>query len=179
MRQQQYDDPCTIDTTWTAQEDSAPLAVRRNTFVPAPRTPTQVQQPAPLEAFNVQSPAQSLVRIDSSYEDRSRGFVWVTLPVAATVGVLSCVAGVALFRTPVLSFGILTWFLTAFCATWIVAWVSHLAISPDGAALWSSLALWRTVSREQQFRHDRYWQEYTDARRDNGLDVRPAARRRR
>ena len=183
MKRTQYEDPpqvsTFVDTTWDVQEDTAIVPVRRNNnFVPAPRV-TQVTAVQPLTEFNVQSPAQSLVKLDTSYEDRARGFVWVSLPLAAITGVLSCVAGVVLFQTPVLSFGILTWFLTAFCLTWVTAWALHLFMSPDGALVWSSWALWRTVGKEQSHRHQVYWRQYEDSRRDAGLDVRPASRRRR
>ncbi len=141
---------------------------RRSNFVPAASRVIEVQPPVPMEGFNVPSPAQSMVELRTSYTDRSRGFVWAITPVAAITGLLSCVAGVALFAVPALSFAILTWFLTAFCLTWIVGYVAHLLLSPDGALFANTWFLWRTVQREQKHRHDRYWTSYRDARRDSG-----------
>ena len=69
--------------------------------------------------------------------------------------------------------------MITFCLTWTVAYLAHLVMSPDGALFANTWQLWRTVQREQSHRHDRYWQEYTDARRDAGLEVRTAPRRRR
>ena len=182
MQRTQYEDPpqAFVDTTWTAQEDTAPIVpVRRNNnFVPAPRV-TQATAVQPLETFNVPTPSTSVTELRTTYEDRSKGFLWAIAPVAIVTGVLSCVAGVALFRVPLLSWSLLQTFLAVFCATWVVGYVSHLVMSPDGALFANTWQLWRTVGREQQFRHDRYWQEYTDSRRDAGLDVRPASRRRR
>ena len=141
---------------------------RRETFVPAAPVQPLPAQPAPLEGFNVPSPATSSVELRTSYEDRARGFVWSITPVAAVTGVLSCVAGVVLAGVPLLSFAILTWFLTAFCLTWAIGYALHLLLSPDGALFFNTFMLWRTVEREQKDRHKRYWTQYRDSRRDSG-----------
>ena len=139
---------------------------RRTTFVhPAPQ-PAHVPDIAPVTGFDVVSPATANVELRTSYTDRSKGFVWAITPVAAVTGVLSCVAGVALFSVPLLSFAILAWFLVAFCVTWIIGYLIHTAASPDGVLLFSTWQLWRTVQREQTHRHARYWQAHEDARMD-------------
>jgi membrane protein YdbS with pleckstrin-like domain len=74
------------------------------------------------------------------------------------------VAAVGLFSVPLLSFGALLWLFTGFAATWLIAYVSHLFISPDGSTWWHTLMLWRIVEREQKFRHDRFWTQYYDQR---------------
>ena len=146
----------------------APLA-RRGTFVPpAPQPQPLPAQPAPMDGFNVPSPATANVELRTSYEDRARGFVWAITPVALVTGVLSCVAGVVLAGVPLLSFAILTWFLTAFCLTWAIGYALHLLLSPDGALFLNTWFLWRTVRREQEDRHKRYWTQYRDSRRDSG-----------
>ena len=150
----------------------APLA-RRTTFVPpAPQPAQSPAQPAPLESFNVPSPAQSMVELRTSYTDRAKGFVWAITPVAAVTGVLSCVAGVTLFAVPLLSWTLLQTFLAFFCVTWIVGYGLHLLMSPDGALLLNTVFLWRTVQREQEDRHRRYWTAYQDARQDARRDGR-------
>ena len=139
---------------------------RRSNYVPAAPRVIEVQPPVPMEGFNVPSPAQSMVELRTSYTDRSKGFVWAITPVAVITGLLAGVAGVALFSVPVLSWSLLQVFLAFFCVTWIVGYVAHLLISPDGALFANTWFLWRTVQREQKHRHDRYWTSYRDARRD-------------
>ena len=142
---------------------------RRQTFVPAaPVGQPLPAQPAPLDGFNVPSPAQSMVELRTSYTDRAKGFVWAITPVAAVTGVLSCVAGVTLFAVPLLSWAILQVFLAFFCVTWIIGYGLHLLMSPDGALFLNTWFLWRTVRHEQKDRHLRYWTSYQDSRRDAG-----------
>lgn len=141
---------------------------RRETFVPAAPVQPLPAQPAPLEGFNVPSPATSNVELRTSYTDRARGFVWAITPVALVTGVLSCVAGVTLFAVPLLSWAILQVFLAFFCVTWIIGYGLHLLLSPDGALFFNTFMLWRTVQREQEDRHRRYWTQYRDSRRDSG-----------
>ena len=152
------------------QPDYTPVTTlaRRQTFVPAAPVSPLPAQPAPLDGFNVPSPATSNVELRTSYEDRARGFVWAITPVAAVTGVLSCVAGVALFSVPLLSWALLQTFLAFFCLTWIIGYGLHLLMSPDGALVMNTWLLWRTVRREQEDRHARYWTQYHDSRRDSG-----------
>lgn len=153
--------------TYEESPTAQPLA-RRSTFVPAPPPNLPPVQVAPLDTFNVPTPAQSVTQLHTTYEDRSRGFVWVITPVAAVTGVLSCVAGVSLFSVPLLSWAILQTFLAFFCLTWIVGYGLHMFVSPDGALFLNTVFLWRTVRAEQKDRHARYWTSYHDARRDAG-----------
>jgi hypothetical protein len=67
------------------------------------------------------------------------------------------------------SWAILQVFLAFFCVTWIVGYGLHLLLSPDGALVHEyGVILWRTVQREQEDRHRRYWTQYRDSRRDSG-----------
>ena len=154
--------------TWE-EEVQAQLPVRRRSaFVALPPPVLPPVQTAPLDTFNVPTPAQSITQLRTTYEDRSKGFVWVITPVAAVTGLLSCVAGVSLFSVPLLSWAILQTFLAFFCLTWIVGYALHLFVSPDGSLFLNTWFLWRTVGREQADRHARYWRSYEDARRDAG-----------
>ena len=152
-------------------EDSPPAqlpAVRRSTFVPAPPPNLPPVQVAPLDTFNVPTPAQSITQLHTTYEDRSRGFLLAVAPVAGVTGLLALVAGVALFSVPFLSWTALQVFLITFCVTWATGYALHLFVSPDGSLFLSTVFLWRTVGREQKDRHARYWRSYEDARRDAG-----------
>ena len=151
---------------WTEEETAQTSIVRRpDNFVqasPAPRVQFMPPDGAQ-EALNVPSAATAQVQLRTTYSDRARGFAIVIAPVAVVTGIVALVAGV-----PVLSFAILTWFLTAFCLTWCMAYALWTFISPDGAAWLHVWQTWRMVSREQKFRHDRYWTSYHDARREDG-----------
>ena len=156
---------------WTEEDTAQTSIVRRSdNFVqalPAPRA-YSLSPETPQEALNVPSAATAQVQLRTTYSDRARGFALSIAPVSVVTGVLSCVAGVTLAGVPVLSFAILTWFLTAFCVTWCVAYALWTFVSPDGATWLHVWQTWRMVSREQKFRHDRYWTSYHDARREDG-----------
>ena len=162
-----------VDTEWeetTATQEAAPLA-RRSNYVPAMRhTVVQPPQPVQPDEYAVPQPVWTHVSMVDTYEGRSRGFLVAIAPVAAVTGVLSCVVGVTLFGVPLVSAGVLVWFSVAFCLVWLAGFALHLAASPDGAVFFCTWQLWRTVQNEQQFRHERYWRQYEDSRRDAGLE---------
>lgn len=149
-----------------AQPQQTALA-RRDTYV-APRAApvVEVLPPEALDVPDVHSPVQGQVRVDGDYQDRAKGFLWAVTPVAVVTGVLSCVAGVALFSVPLLSFTVLLWFMTAFCVTWATGYALHVAVSPDGVLFFHAWQTWRTVQREQRHRHAAYW--HSVGRRDGG-----------
>ena len=159
-----------VDTYVAPQEAQQQTALaRRDTYV-APRAApvVEIMPPAgPLDVPDVQSPVQGLVRVDGDYVDRSKGFLWSITPVGIVTGVLSAIAGVALFSVPLLSFTVLLWFMTAFCLTWTAGYMLHTFVSPDGVLFIHAWQTWRTVRAEQKHRHAAYWHS-VDARRDGG-----------
>lgn len=110
----------------------------------------------------VPSPAQADVQLRTTYTDRANGFVRAVTPLSMVAGALGLVAGVGLFSVPILSFGALLWFFTWFGLVWLVAWLAHVFVSPDGSTWLHTLMLWRVVQREQRFRHERFWTTYYD-----------------
>ena len=154
------------DTFVAPQEAQQQTALaRRDTFV-APRAApvVEVLPPEALDVPDVRSPVQGLVRVDGDYQDRAKGFLWAVTPVAVVTGVLSCIAGVALFSVPLLSFTVLLWFMTAFCLTWLAGYMLHTFVSPDGVLFFHAWQTWRTVRAEQKHRHSAYW--HSVGRRD-------------
>ena len=148
-----------------AQPQQTALA-KRDTFVTPRAAPVvEILPPEALDVPDVRSPVQGLVRVDGDYVDRSKGFLWSITPVAVVTGVLSCVAGVALFSVPLLSFTVLLWFMTAFCVTWAIGYALHTFVSPDGVLFLHAWQTWRTVRAEQKHRHAAYWHS-VGARRD-------------
>ena len=108
------------------------------------------------------APAQAEVLLRTTYKDRADGFIRAVTPLASVTGAITLVAAVTLFATPLLSFAALLWFFTGFALVWLVAYLAHLFVSPDGSTWLHTLMLWRVVQREQRFRHERFWTQYYD-----------------
>ena len=155
---------------WEEDIPQTSIVRRPDNFVqalPAPRVQFMPPDGAQ-EALNVPSAATAQVQLRTTYSDRARGFAIVIAPVAVVTGIVALVAGVTLAGVPFLSWAALQTFLLFFCVTWIVGYVLHTFVSPDGATWLHVFSTWRMVSREQKFRHDRYWTSYHDARREDG-----------
>lgn len=110
------------------------------------------------------APAQAEVLLRTTYKDRADGFIRAVTPLAVVAGGVTLVAAVGLFSVPFLSFLALLWFFTGFALVWLVAYLAHLFVSPDGSTWLHTLMLWRVVQREQRFRHERFWTQYSDQR---------------
>jgi hypothetical protein len=106
--------------------------------------------------------SQAEVLLRTTYKDRADGFIRATTPLAGVTGAITLVGAVTLFATPLLSFAALLWFFTGFALVWLVAYLGHLFVSPDGSTWLHTLMLWRVVQREQRFRHERFWTQYYD-----------------
>lgn len=139
---------------------------RPNFVEPAPIQPwrgqTIIEQPADYSQLAPSAPALADVTLRTTYSDRADGFIRATTPLAVVTGLITLVAAVGLFSVPLLSFAALLWLFSGFAVTWLIAYVSHLFISPDGSTWWHTIMLWRIVEREQRFRHERFWTQYYD-----------------
>ena len=132
----------------------------RHNFVdpgPAPITTItprreDILPPAAMPAIDTPMPAQVRSSTTGSHLDRARAFRLKMLPVAAVAGVLGSIAGASLFGVPWLSFALLMWFFTVFCATWLIGYTLDLFVSADGAAILQILGMYRLLSREQKAR---------------------------
>lgn len=99
---------------------------------------------------------QTTIMPHATYHDRARGFGLATAPLAGVVGIVAALIGISAFSVPILSVGALLLVLAGFAATWLVAYVGHLFISPDGALFLHVLLTWRYLGREQKERIKRY-----------------------
>ena len=146
--------PAPLD--WSEDLTREPIVNRRPSFVaPAPTAivPRRVDiLPPEVHAVDMPTPAtaQSLTR--GSHLDRAMGFRHAMMPVAGVAGMLGSIAAVALFGVPVLSFALLMWFFTVFCATWLFGYMVHTFVSADGATVLQVLGMYRILSREQKAR---------------------------
>lgn len=142
-----------VDTDY---DDGPTVAPRRNNFVqaaPIVHVPRRVDiLPPETHAIDMPVPATATSITKGSHLDRALGFRAAMMPVAGVAGLLGAIAAVALFGVPVLSFALLMWFFTVFCATWLLGYALHTFISADGATVLQVLGMYRILSREQKAR---------------------------
>lgn len=153
-----------ISTVPSIQPDK-PSSVRKNgpAFVdPGPKQlPARVEVLPPVEAPPAPTPplpggasSRAESRTTGSYTDRALGFALVVTVLGVALGSLGVVIAVAAWGVPWLSVPALAWFGSLFAATWLVAYVVHVLISPEGAAWIHVLRGWRWIDEEQRHRHE-------------------------
>jgi hypothetical protein len=64
--------------------------------------------------------------------------------------------GIAAFGVPALSVAALLLALAGLTAAWLVAYIAHTLISPDGATFFHVVPAWRYLREEQKERDQRY-----------------------
>jgi hypothetical protein len=92
----------------------------------------------------------------SGHVDRAKGFTIVTAPLAAATGFVVLLIGISAFGVPLLSVAALLLALGGFSLVWLIAYVAHTLISPDGALFVHVLMGWGYLRREQTERIRRY-----------------------
>lgn len=99
---------------------------------------------------------QTVLLPTANYTDRSRGFTIATGPLAAATGFVVLLIGIAGFGVPVLSVAALLLALAGFTVAWLIAYIAHTLISPDGTMFAHTVLAWRFLREEQKERHRRY-----------------------
>ena len=139
-------------------------------LLPAVREPARVGEIMPPEQVPIYMPpqAQPLSRIElrTTYADRSRGYLISMLPLAAVASLVGVIIAVSLFSVPLLSGAALLTFWAIFASVYLVSYLAHLLVSPDGAAFLAIFGVYTMAAREQRHRHEVYWQKYEDERED-------------
>lgn len=92
----------------------------------------------------------------ASYEDRARGFSRATAPLAGVAGFVVALVGVIGWQVPFASLMTLLLALAGFALVWLIAYVAHAVVSPDGAAFFHVILAWAYLRREQNERFQRY-----------------------
>jgi hypothetical protein len=64
--------------------------------------------------------------------------------------------GISAFGIPLLSVAALLLALAGFAVTWLIAYVAHTLISPDGTTFAHTILMWGYLRREQKERLRRY-----------------------
>jgi hypothetical protein len=102
-----------------------------------------------VEPLNIHIPQQSTMTVDvrTSYRDRAEGFVIETHRFGLVVGGLAALVAVVGWGYPILTIGTLLIFGLWYGLVWLVAWLFHRIISPEGLALFNAVMMWRYVNR--------------------------------
>jgi hypothetical protein len=128
---------------------------RRDNFVPALREPSP-----PIVEVEVMrelpSAPQTILMPRAGYVDRAQGFSLATAPLAGVAGLVAALVGVLGWQVPVASLVTLLLALGGFALVWLVAYISHILISPDGALFMHTVFAWGYLRREQAERLKRY-----------------------
>lgn len=130
----------------------------RNNFVaalPEPRPRVEILE----TARELPAPPQAVLLPQAGYEDRARGFSIATGPLAGATGFVVLLIGITAFGVPVLSVAALLLALAGFTATWLVAYIVHTLVSPDGAMFAHVILTWAYLNKEAKERRKRYGTE--------------------
>lgn len=108
------------------------------------------------------APPQTVLLPHAGYEDRARGFSLATAPLACVAGLVAALVGIIGWQVPFASLVTLLLALGGFALVWLLAFVAHMIISPDGAMFFHTILAWAYLRDEAKERHRRY----REARRD-------------
>jgi phage shock protein PspC (stress-responsive transcriptional regulator) len=129
------------------------LRERHNNFVvPAPRPQVEIATVQP----ELPAPPTTVLLPHAGYEDRARGFGIATAPLAGIAGIVAALVGIVGWQVPVASLITLLLALGGFAVVWLIAYIAHTLISPDGALFLHTLFTWGYLRREQTERIRRY-----------------------
>jgi hypothetical protein len=101
-----------------------------------------------------------VAEVTGSYQDRARGFSTVTFNLSLVTGVGLVVA--ALVLRDGVTFAALTGvFFAGFCLVWLISFLLHTFISPEGVEIFETWQYWQFIRAEQQERWRRHANTYT------------------
>lgn len=131
----------------------------RDTFIAAVREPAP--QVVEVEiARELPSAPVTMLMPHAGYEDRAKGFGLATAPLGIVAGFVAgfvaALVGVIGWQVPIASLITLLLALAGFALVWLVAYVAHTLISPDGALFLHTALMWSYLRREQAERFRRY-----------------------
>jgi hypothetical protein len=92
----------------------------------------------------------------SSHVDRSVGFSIAAAPLAAATGFVVLLIGITAFGVPLLSVAALLLALAGFAVVWLIAYIVHTFVSPDGALFLHTVFAWGYLREEARERRKRY-----------------------
>lgn len=130
-----------------------------------PRQLRVVRQPEIVEPEQwepVQLPARAgkpaiTAHVEGTYTDRAKGFSLATWQLSTVTGVAVATVAAQVTSGPSLGFfALMAWFMGGYFAVWLVSYVLHIFVSPEGTELFRAVGEYRIVREEQKERHRRY-----------------------
>lgn len=129
----------------------------RSRYVPALREPEpQIVEVEVVRPIDLPTPPHTVLLPHAGYEDRAKGFGIATAPLAGVVGFVVALIGVIGWQVPFASLATLLLALGGFAIVWLVAYLGHIFISPDGSLFLHTVNAWAYLHREQRERFRRY-----------------------
>ena len=118
-----------------------------------------VRQPAPMsgpESWEMPARVQPGVtsHTEGSFSDRARGFSISTWQLSTVTGAAAWVIA-GLSGAPMFALAGLVWLVGGYFAVWLLAYLAHIFVSPEGAELFRAGAEYRLLREEQKERHRR------------------------
>lgn len=109
----------------------------------------------------VQLPARAgkpaiTAHVEGSYTDRAKGFSLATWQLSTITGVSVWTVVGQITGAPLLSLGLLAWFVGGYFAVWLVSYAMHVFVSAEGTELFRAVGEYRLLREEQKERHRRY-----------------------
>lgn len=107
----------------------------------------------PAQLPQVQMNAGSQVVLKTTYVDRSKGFLIGSTPMWLAFITGSALIAYFLRDVPLMSAAMIGYMFTGAIFAWIVSWLIHTLVSPDGTTIIQSFWAYRVVRKEQEHRH--------------------------
>lgn len=127
---------------------------KRDNFVaPLPRSRVEIIEVTPAQ---LPAPPSTVLLPTANYTDRSVGFSIAAAPLAVATGLVVLLIAIVAFGVPLLSVAALLLALAGFAATWLIAYIAHTLISPDGALFLHTIFAWAFLREEARERRKRY-----------------------
>lgn len=123
-------------------------------FVPALREPKQIIEIDVTR--DLPAMPQTVLLPKAGYEDRARGFGIATAPLSIVAGFVAALVGVLGWQVPIASLVTLLLALGGFAGVWLLAYLGHVFISPDGVLFLHTVFAWHYLGKEQRERFKRY-----------------------
>jgi phage shock protein PspC (stress-responsive transcriptional regulator) len=127
----------------------------QNNYVPALKDPPSHIVEVEIARELPQAPTTVLMP-HAGYEDRAKGFGLATAPLAGVAGLVAALVGMLGWQVPFASLVTLLLALGGFSLVWLIAYVAHTLISPDGTTFAHTFLAWRYLRAEQKERFKRY-----------------------
>lgn len=144
--------------SYEQQKQMGLIRTSRNPYVAPGSNPEIVRLPDANDSImlNVTPSAQQLVRMETSYIDKAKGFHIAFTPIAFLAGAV--VLAIAVFYRNVEMWSLLALiiFAIATLVVWLCAWLFTLLIGPEMVSFYEAWRKWNVVDREQRERHSYY-----------------------